>query len=278
MTTDLLLSHSQVDNYQTCGERYRLEKVARVPRVPGWSLVGGSAVHSVTEAADLTSFGVPLEEGQTTDFEEAFYLEIERRKAASPDFPPETWHRAGRASKANPNKEDMKWWLESGPIFVRNYSTWLNSSPWQVYVHDGVPAVELALEGEIGGVRVRGYLDRVMEHMVTGELAIVDVKTGSRDPASNGQLGTYKLLLDATDYPPVKWGFYAMVRSASSTIPAELAPYAAGLHYTYETVVKGVEAGLYLPSRGPLCNSCGVRDYCWAVGGELAEGVAPFKA
>lgn len=51
------LSYSQVSGINTCGERYRLERVFKIPQVPRWALVGGSAFHESTEALDLFNAG-----------------------------------------------------------------------------------------------------------------------------------------------------------------------------------------------------------------------------
>jgi hypothetical protein len=54
------LSHSSLEDVRSCSLKYKLRKVDRVPQRPGWSLVGGNAVHSVTEAIDQRDFGMPV--------------------------------------------------------------------------------------------------------------------------------------------------------------------------------------------------------------------------
>ena len=46
------LSPSQVSSLLTCGEQFRLNRVARVPERPMWASIGGSTVHRVTEILD----------------------------------------------------------------------------------------------------------------------------------------------------------------------------------------------------------------------------------
>lgn len=46
------LSPSQIQNLLDCGERYRLERVLRVPARPMWAGIGGSCVHKITEDLD----------------------------------------------------------------------------------------------------------------------------------------------------------------------------------------------------------------------------------
>lgn len=47
------LSYSQMETLLSCGEKYRLTKIVQVPEQPAWYLIGGSAVHTATEAYDL---------------------------------------------------------------------------------------------------------------------------------------------------------------------------------------------------------------------------------
>jgi hypothetical protein len=46
------LSPSSINTLLSCGERFRLEKVVRVPSRPMWGGVGGSVVHKLTEELD----------------------------------------------------------------------------------------------------------------------------------------------------------------------------------------------------------------------------------
>ena len=40
--------------------------------------------------------------------------------------------------------------------------------------------------------------------------------------------------------------------------------------------VRGIDANVYLPNIGMSCSTCGVKDYCYAVGGQLAEIYDPL--
>ena len=50
------MSPSQMQNLLDCGERYRLERVVRVPARPMFAGVGGSVVHRITEDLDRDWF------------------------------------------------------------------------------------------------------------------------------------------------------------------------------------------------------------------------------
>lgn len=46
------LSPSQISTLLTCGEQYRLSRVARVANRPMWAGIGGTCVHQITEDLD----------------------------------------------------------------------------------------------------------------------------------------------------------------------------------------------------------------------------------
>lgn len=46
------LSPSQISGLLTCGEKFRLERLLRVPQRPMWAGIGGSVVHKLTEEMD----------------------------------------------------------------------------------------------------------------------------------------------------------------------------------------------------------------------------------
>jgi hypothetical protein len=46
------ISYSQVNEYTNCSERYRLTRIVGVNEDPAYWFIGGSAVHSATEAVD----------------------------------------------------------------------------------------------------------------------------------------------------------------------------------------------------------------------------------
>ena len=96
----------------------------------------------------------------------------------------------GRATKANPNKEDVNFWNNQGPMWVEGYINWRKANPtWKIWkAPDGNPGIELALTPIVKDVAVKMIIDRVFE--VNGELVIVDLKTSQSTPTSNLQLET----------------------------------------------------------------------------------------
>jgi hypothetical protein len=106
----------------------------------------------------------------------------------------------GRATKANPNKEDANFWQNQGPKWVEAYIAWRNANPdWKIWkAPDGNHAIELELTPVVADVPVKMIIDRVFE--VNGELVIVDLKTSQSTPTS--ALPTYKIWLLRNRHSP----------------------------------------------------------------------------
>lgn len=270
------LSYSQLSSFINCGEQYRLEKVHQVPSRPSWAGVGGSAVHAATEAVDLILLG----QGVTLDpddfgayLEEAIVVAEERSGYSREDF-----RASGRASKAWPDKENLAWWQENGPLMVERWKTWRQVNRWEILLLDGDrPAIELEVNAPFGDELVKAYIDRVMVNP-DGEMAVVDLKSGSRMPIGSMQLGQYaESFARVSGYPRPTYGFYWNARTGSTTEVFNLDVWSADyFEYAYAGIAERKRTGdLYLPHITNTCNSCGVRDYCRYVGGEKADEVPP---
>jgi hypothetical protein len=236
-------------------------------------------VHTVTEALDMQDFGIPADKPDefTKETFDAYIASEEERSGTDRA----EWRASGRASKDWPDKENYDWWLQNGPVGVRAWRRFLNGPLYQVAITpDGEPAIELSLEFELGGTKVVGYIDRVLEHTVSKELLVVDLKTGTRDPLTSDQLGLYRVGLEArfggAFTPP--WGTYFMTRKGATTLPADLRKFSDGrLEYEYSAVWTAIDAAIFVPKVGPLCSSCGVREFCRAVDGARADEYLPYR-
>jgi hypothetical protein len=134
------LSYSQTTTLARCGWQYKLQRVDRVDETPGWAQIGGSAVHVSTEEHDWAGRG---RGGLLRPFADVFEDETVKQENRSgherADF-----RASGRATKANPNKEDRAWWLNEGPGMVRKWVNWRNMVPLDIWVSDtGKPGIEI---------------------------------------------------------------------------------------------------------------------------------------
>ena len=169
----------------------------------------------------------------------------------------------GRATKANPNKEDATFWQTAGPKWVEHYIAWRSANPsWKIWTApDGNPGIELALMPVVEDVPVKMIIDRVFE--VNGELVIVDLKTSQQTPASSLQLGFYKLGIEQTFGIPVKWGTYYMSRGSNISEMVDLSEYTNDkMEYLISQFDKARKAGIFLPNTNSCQYLCGLTEYC----------------
>lgn len=169
----------------------------------------------------------------------------------------------GRATAANPDKEDVNWWQSTGPKWFDTYISWRQNNPeWKIWVApDGVPAIELAMTPVIAGVQVKMILDRIFE--VNGELVIVDLKTSRQLPSSALQLGMYRAGIQATYGIDIKWGNYYMSRKSGTGTMIDLTQYTYDkIEYLVGTFDKARKEGLFLPNNSSCNTICGLTDYC----------------
>jgi hypothetical protein len=169
----------------------------------------------------------------------------------------------GRATKANPQKEDVNFWQATGPQWVQAYIDWRKANPnWKLWkTPQGAPAIELAMLPEFAGVPVKMILDRVFE--VNGELVIVDLKTSQQTPTNTLQLGFYKVGLLKTFGIDVRWGTYWMARQHGVSPLVSLEQYTEDkLEYLVAGFDKARKAGIFLPNTNNCQYKCGLTAHC----------------
>ena len=167
----------------------------------------------------------------------------------------------GRATKANPNKEDQTFWQTAGPRWVEGYIAWREANPdWKIWrAPDGNPGIELALTPVVAGVPVKMIIDRVFE--VNGQLVICDLKTSQQTPSSSLQLGFYKLGIEQTFGVEVKWGNYYMARGNATSEMVDLSEYTYDkMEYLIKQFDTARKAGVFLPNTCLLYTSPSPRD------------------
>lgn len=218
-------------------------------------------------------------------FNASWHKEVEDRKAIS-GIDPSDWRSAGRKSKEWPDKENDQWWLHNGLTMAQDYAKWRqegDEAHWKIWEPvQGEAAIELGITAPIGGVTVKGYIDRIFhsppfDSIEPDRLIIVDLKTGARNPDSDLQLGFYASLVEVAFGVRPSFGAYYKARDGKLTTP--LVPLG---HYSLEFIggllrdyVRARNAGIYLPHIGSHCNNCGVARACAAVNGSEAVKYDP---
>lgn len=190
----------------------------------------------------------------------AFDEYFEGELAAKPD---ETWRSAGRANA----KEDANWWRTNGKKMVWSYYQFRKGNPNLEIWHtpEGVPGIELEINLEIAsGVMMKAFVDRVMQDKNTGDLLIVDLKTGKTTPTSALQLATYRMVLQDQFGISPRYGAYWMGREGKLDSIHDLDRYPVELVRQWFTDVREqIVKNSFIPSVSRDCSWCGMRDNCF---------------
>ena len=259
------VSHSALNTWLSCGWQFYLSRIQHVPEQPSYWLAGGKAVHEATEYYDRMFHNTDQQSAFNSRAAFEANWEINYKSADNGM----EWRAGGRATKANPNKEDATWWLENGPKMVDFWTQFRQDSGFNMYqLPDGSEAIETELNQEVGGVPLKAFLDRLMV-APTGELIVVDIKTSSREPASLTQLGIYAILVEKTLGVRPSLGSYFMARTGELTAPQSLDRYTeARLGSWAKGFELAMENKIFIPQVSTMCGTCSVNAACYAVGGK----------
>ena len=209
-------------------------------------------------------------------WEKAFNDQIAEVEKKS-DTNPTDWRRGGRESKANPNKEDKVWWDANGRKMFFDFINVWQESQMEIWVSpQGVPGVEIEFNSMFGEVPIKAFADLIAV-LPTGELAVVDFKTGNYMPDSSMQLGVYACAMEMTFGIRPTRGFFYSARKAQFEEATGLDRWSIPLMTElFAQFSRGLEAQIFLPNLGMSCGTCGVKDYCYAAGGQLAQIYDPL--
>lgn len=257
------LSYSSVTNYFECPYRWKLTKLLGLRENPAVWLIGGSAFHEATELFDEGyDHGIFAVDDIHRRFDTAFDKYSAAAELIEPD--PTRWKAAKKG------KEDAEWWRGFGRDLIDKYIAFRTTSHYSVaYLPDRVDegmtelAVEIDIPHYVGGVLVKAFVDRVMVDTNTGELVILDLKTGARMPDNDKQLGVYKVGLEAHFGPGFNTGVFYDARKGRTTEPASLdhhTPESVGLWFA--TARARIDSGDFAPLPNRFCQSCDFRDSC----------------
>lgn len=262
------LSYSKLSTYETCPEQFRLIVVDELPDTVGWYHAGGSAVHALTEAQDMHSFGAD----PPKDFNYYFDKAIAETEELYPGRPKAEWLTTGKGAKL----ENETWWRNAGPGLAAIWTRWLEASPFVIWVTpEGEPAIELEMDSTFGEVPSKGFIDRILIRQdadwddPSTPLGVVDLKSG-KPPSGPTQLATYGDACLQRGWPAT-WGGYFIVKSGTLAMYDLTDLMGARLHYQYEQAWRGIKNAVFPARPSGLCkNHCGVAQYC-AWGGQLTD-------
>lgn len=284
-------SHSQLKAYEWCGHQFKLTRLLKKPEGASVWQPAGSAFHTATEYIDGETWQYTREDWENEDIEayrsqcqdkftDEFEAGLDELRKRHPDE--STWRVAGRATKEKPNKEDVTVWRGLGRELIGKYLDWRVSTVdiWEIATVNGAPGIEVEVTSPLGGVPMKGYVDRLLRAKDDGRLVVSDLKTGTRVPSSPMQLATYSVQLEELMGEPVLWGAFYMARSGTLTPPINLSTFTKdNLGAQYQMLDAGINAGIFLANIDDHCKFCGVRKFCIYQGGnENADSSARSDA
>jgi len=246
-----VLSPSQVRTFRDCGAKWYYKYALGLPDPPNGSLVRGRVVHQMAEAFFRAKLA-----GESPDADDL---------QASFD---EAWDRAVSEAAFGAD-EDVDLLKRQAAVLTRTYLD-------EVAPEIEPAALELPVQGVIGGVPVRGFVD-----LLDTSGRIIDLKTAARKPTSLSadyafQVATYRHLCRA-----------ASGKARVDTLVATKTPQVVTQEYTvsaadvkmteklYPLVQEAMRDGIYLPNRSSnLCSykHCAFAATCEAEFGGRVKG------
>ncbi len=264
MTAKLHISHSQICAYLSCSLKYRYRYVERkAPERRGIALPFGIAVHNAVEHyyRSLKETGVPA---PLRHLKELFSDALAQSVGAA-DVPI-------AFNKALPDIDQAR---SMGYRMLEVFTTDHNES------NENIVGVELPLsaplideEGLDTGFQVVGIIDLLVADE-SGNLTVVDLKTAARsrnqkDVDADLQLSGYAFLLEANRYIQAEAPVDCRLDVLMKTKQPKRVQYSTRrtaddrrrFNMIAVRVLDGIDAGIFIPNRGWLCNDCEYADAC----------------
>jgi putative RecB family exonuclease len=252
------LSPSSISSFRTCPLAWRLDYVERLERTPSLDANIGTFVHSVAEAL----CGLPASR-RTLD---------EARAAAT-------------AAWAH-HVEDEEWQALQIPadrIPQVKWRAWRAVQRWFRLEDPGAVTVagcELWVHGEVGGVAMRGIVDRLDVDDATGGFVVTDYKTGKMPMSSYQEerlFGVWvyaHLVADEHRARPVTKVRHLYLGERPGEVvrdvtPDALAATAEVVASTHQEMLQACATGQFETRESVLCGWCSFKASCPAFGGDL---------
>ena len=258
------LSPSKVSSFTDCALAFRFSAIDRLPEPPSVAATKGTLGHAALERL----YDLPPAQ-RTVEAALGCLAEAMEHLRDDPEF-----------SDLDLRPEDEAAFLVDADRLVRN--DFVIEDPASVHPI----GLELMLQAEIGGVMVRGIIDR-LELDADGGLVVTDYKTG-RAPNERYELGRmggvhlYSLLCEkAFGQRPARVRLlYLGDPLEISTSPS--AQSTAGIERKVGAIWTAVERACerddFRPRPGKLCDWCAFQAYCPAFGGDPSEATRVASA
>lgn len=253
----LALSPSRAGDFKQCPLLYRFRTIDRLPEPPSSAAVRGTVVHAVLEQM----FGKPRELRTPTTTTQDVVPTWERLSAENPE-----WLEMFGAAE----QPDLTEWLESAKALVETYFTLEDPTRFNA------DSMELLLEVEIGGVPMRGFVDRI-DIAPAGQVRVVDYKTGSAPREAFEGKAIYQLKFYALMWWKLRGVLPTQLKllylgNAQPLIYSptedEMVAFERGIRVLWIAITGAVASGNFEPRKSGLCPWCSHQALCPEFGGE----------
>lgn len=255
---ELALSASRANDYQRCPLLFRFRTIDRLAEPKTRAQVRGTVVHAVLE--QLHSLERP---------ERTFARAV---KTIRPCWE-QLLEQEPELAELIPAAETEQFFIEAREL-IRGY--FLMENP-QGFDAAGIEHyVDLHLPS---GIPVRGFIDRI-DIAPTGEIRIVDYKTGRKPPARFGTEAQFQMRFYALLYWRLSGSLPTQLRLMylSSSEDLVLSPDAQDLEFfeaelveLWERIRRDGHSGIFRPRESRLCDWCAFWQLCPAKGGVPPE-------
>lgn len=250
------LSPSKVTSFTDCALAFRFSAIDRLPEPPSVAASRGTLVHAALERL----FGLDAPR-RTREAAEACLVEATAALRDHPEF-------AGLGLDADAQAAFER---EAGVLLEKYFRLEDPSSVTPI-------GLELKLEIELGGVRLRGIIDR-LELDADGELIVTDYKTG-RAPGERQEqqrlagVAFYSLLCERLfgRRPAKVQLLYLADPLAIISVPTDRSTRSVErkLAAVWAAVERACERDDFRPNPSRLCDWCAFKAYCPSFGGDIA--------
>jgi putative RecB family exonuclease len=256
------LSPSRVSSFTSCPLAFRLRTIDHLPETPSPYALKGTLVH---HALERLFWEHPA--GERTAEAAAAELDV-----------------AWAALHSDPQYVELGMDDEAAAAFRADAAT-LVANYFALEDPDRVHAVgvEVMLEADLGGLRLRGILDR-LDLTERGDLVVIDYKTG-RAPGAHHEQGRltgvhlYALLCEqALGTVPVEVRLLHLREPLTiAATPSEqtIRGQRRRTLAVWQAIERACDGGGFRPRPSGLCASCSFQAYCPAYGGEPPPMDAP---
>jgi putative RecB family exonuclease len=258
------LSPSKVSSFTDCALAFRFSVIDRLPEPPSPAATKGSLVHAALERLHLLPAAGRTIEAALACLDEAADHLRDHREYAGLEL----------------SADDEAAFLADATDLVRNY--FRLEDPTRVRAI----GLELGVEAEVDGIRLRGIIDR-LELDDDGELVVTDYKTGAAPSTQHERkrlagVHIYSLLCEQLlgRRPRTVQLLYLRQPLAIVTRPTDQSTRGTRrtLAAVWQAVERACEREDFRPQTSRLCDYCAFKAYCPAFGGDPEAALAARDA